>query len=99
MAVKLRTARVLSNKMQKTVIVVVDRLEHDPVYKKSVRRITKLYAHDPNGIAKPGDVVEIQEVRPLSKSKRWLVKGIVKKSAKAKVEEALGPAEAPKAGA
>ena len=90
MAENRRTGRVLSNKMQKTIIVVVDRLERDPIYKKSIRRVTKLYAHDPKGMAKPGDVVEIQEVRPLSKSKRWLVKGIVSKSAKAQVDAALG---------
>ena len=90
MAKNRRTGRVLSNKMQKTVIVVVDRLERDPIYKKAIRRVTKLYAHDPKGEATPGDVVELQEVRPLSKNKRWLVKSIVSKSTKARVDEVLG---------
>ncbi|MSP78347.1 MAG: 30S ribosomal protein S17 [Dehalococcoidia bacterium] len=93
MADTLRTGRVLSNKMQKTIIVVVDRLEHDPIYKKAIRRVSKLYAHDPKGEAKPGDVVQLQQVRPLSKNKRWLVKGIVSKSAAAQVDATLGTVE------
>jgi small subunit ribosomal protein S17 len=84
----MQTGRVISAKMQKTVVVAVDRFEMHPVYRKAVRRITKLYAHDPKSECKPGDVVLLQQVRPLSKSKRWLVKQVVAKASVAQIGEA-----------
>lgn len=64
---------VKSAAMQKTVVVLIDRLELHPKYKKYVRRRTKLYAHDEKDECEPGDRVLLQETRPLSKLKRWRV--------------------------
>ena len=63
--------RVVSNKTDKTITVVVDRMVKHPLYGKYIRRSTKLYAHDANNECNQGDVVSIQECRPLSKNKRW----------------------------
>jgi small subunit ribosomal protein S17 len=62
---------VTSDKMQKTITVVIERLEKHPVYKKYVRKRTVLKAHDEKNEAKTGAVVELQFARPLSKTKRW----------------------------
>ncbi len=67
------TGTVSSAKMQKTVVVMVDRLELDRKYKKYIRRRTKLYAHDERDECQPGDRVVLAETRPLSKLKRWRV--------------------------
>ncbi len=64
---------VKSAAMQKTVVVLVDRLEMHPKYKKYVRRRTKLYAHDEQDQCEPGDRVLLMETRPLSRLKRWRV--------------------------
>lgn len=71
--------RVISDKMQKTVVVLVEWTWHHPLYKKAVRRRTKFYAHDPRDECREGDIVRIVEVRPLSKTKRWLVKEILRR--------------------
>ena len=76
---KSRVARVLSNKMQKTVIVSVESVRHHPVYKKTVKRVVKYKVHDERGEGKPGDIVRIEETRPLSKEKRWRLAGVVTK--------------------
>lgn len=73
---------VTSNKMQKTVVVQVDRKVRHPMYEKFVSRRTKLYAHDENGEAGIGDVVELAQTRPISKLKSWRVVRIVQKAAK-----------------
>ncbi|MCS7207733.1 MAG: 30S ribosomal protein S17 [Dehalococcoidia bacterium] len=73
--------RVISAKMQKTVVVAVEWVQHHPLYKKAIRRITKLYAHDPRQECRLGDVVRVIEVRPLSKTKRWVVKEILRRGA------------------
>ena len=65
--------RVKSAKMQKTVVVVVDRLELHPKYKKYIRKVTKLYAHDERAECQEGDRVLIAETRPISRLKRWRV--------------------------
>ncbi len=70
---KIYTGKVISNKMDKTVVVAVTRLFQHPVYKKTVKRVTKLKAHDENNRCKVGDVVKIIETRPLSKEKKWIV--------------------------
>ncbi len=62
---------VVSDKMDKTIVVRSERLTVHPVYKKFMRRFTKYYAHDENNTAKEGDKVEISLTRPLSKKKRW----------------------------
>ena len=65
--------RVVSNKMQKSVTVSVERLIKHPVYGKFIRRTTKVRAHDEDGTCKEGDTVAIVECRPLSKRKSWRV--------------------------
>jgi len=68
---KERVGEVVSSKMQKTIVVRVERRFQHPQFKKIVRTFTKYYAHDENQSAKVGDLVEIQETRPLSRLKRW----------------------------
>jgi len=62
---------VVSDKMDKTIVVRVERLVLHPMYKKYIRKFTKYYAHDEENVAKSGDTVEIYQARPLSKKKRW----------------------------
>jgi small subunit ribosomal protein S17 len=64
---------VISNKMQKTVVVAVERFVPHPMYRKVMRRVTKLKAHDEQGTCKVGDRVKLIETRPISKSKHWRV--------------------------
>jgi len=70
---KIYTGEVISSKMDKTVVVAVTRLFQHPVYKKTVKRVTKFKAHDEQNACKVGDVVKIIEASPLSKEKRWMV--------------------------
>ena len=80
--------KVVSTKMAKTIVVEVDRQKAHAFYKRVVKRSKKFYAHDEKGTAKLGDVVKIEETRPLSKLKRWELKEIVRKAAQvAPVEE------------
>ncbi|MCM1328879.1 MAG: 30S ribosomal protein S17 [Ruminococcus sp.] len=74
---KTRVGKVVSNKMDKTIVVaIVDNVQH-PLYKKIIKRTIKLKAHDENNTCRIGDRVEIMETRPISKDKRWrLVKVI-----------------------
>jgi small subunit ribosomal protein S17 len=75
---KERTGEVLSNKMQKTIVVRVERRVPHPKFKKIIRVHNKFYAHDEKSEAKPGDRVLIRETRPLSKLKRWELVSILK---------------------
>ena len=77
---KTRVGLVVSDKMQKTVVVAVDRRVPHPVYGKMVTRTTRLKAHDEENSAKTGDTVRIMETRPLSKDKRWRVVEIVERA-------------------
>lgn len=70
---------VVSNKMQKTVIVVVDRSVVHPIYKKIMRRVTRLKAHDEGNECKIGDRVKLIPTRPISKNKNWRVAMIMEK--------------------
>ena len=70
---KQKVGRVVSNKMEKTVVVAVDYLRPHPIYRKTVRKTSKFYAHDEENQCQPGDRVRIEETRPLSKLKRWRV--------------------------
>ena len=72
--------RVTSDKMDKTVVVAVDRVARHPLYSKVVRRASSFKAHDENNEAKEGDLVRIVESRPLSRDKRWVVDAILRKS-------------------
>ncbi len=74
---KTRFGRVLSNKMNKTVIVAVQTPKHHPLYKKTIRREIKYKVHDEKSECRPGDMVKIVETRPLSKEKRWRVAQII----------------------
>lgn len=73
-----RSGRVVSARMDKTVVVAVERLVQHPAYKRVVKRTTKLYAHDERNACKIGDVVTVVESRPLSKTKRWRVRAILR---------------------
>jgi small subunit ribosomal protein S17 len=77
---KAREGVVVSNKMDKTVVVVVQRLVKHPMYKKYVKRRAKYKAHDEQNRCAIGDRVVITETRPLSKDKRWRVRTIVEKA-------------------
>lgn len=72
------TGEVVSAKMDKTVVVKVERIVTHPVYKKKIKRSLRLKAHAPTGEYKEGDLVIIEECRPLSREKRWRVIGKVK---------------------
>ena len=77
---KTRTGKVLSNKMDKTIVVaVVDNVKH-PLYGKIVKRTYKLKAHDENNECNIGDRVKVMETRPLSKDKRWRLVEIIEKA-------------------
>ena len=77
---KTRIGRVVSDKMQKTVVVAIERRVPHPVYGKMVTRTRKLKAHDEENTAKNGDLVRIAETRPLSKDKRWRLVEIVERA-------------------
>lgn len=77
---KERIGKVVSNKMQKTITVAVDRKVKHPIYGKFVNRTTKFKAHDEANTAGIGDTVRIMETRPLSKDKRWRLVEIVEKA-------------------
>jgi small subunit ribosomal protein S17 len=77
---KTRVGMVVSDKMEKTVVVSIERRVQHPVYGKMVRRTKKLKAHDEQNEAKTGDTVRIMETRPLSKDKRWRVVEIIERA-------------------
>ena len=77
---RILTGRVVSDKMQKTVAVEIERLIKHPTYGKYVRRTTKLLAHDENGESHVGDLVTITPCRPLSRRKSWRLVKVVEKA-------------------
>ena len=77
---KTRVGKVVSDKMDKTIVVAIaDNVKH-PLYKKIIKRSVKLKAHDENNECRIGDRVEVMETRPLSKDKRWRVINIIEKA-------------------
>jgi small subunit ribosomal protein S17 len=74
------TGRVVSNKMQKTIAVEIERLIRHPTYGKYIRRTTKLLAHDENGTSKEGDLVVIGPCRPMSRRKSWRLLEVVQRA-------------------
>jgi small subunit ribosomal protein S17 len=74
------TGRVVSNKMQKTIAVEIERLIRHPTYGKYIRRTTKLLAHDENGTSKEGDLVIITPCRPMSRRKSWRLLEVVQRA-------------------
>ncbi len=77
---KERVGIVVSDKMDKTRTVRVDRVTHHPIYNKLMRMATKFKVHDEKNSSKVGDAVRIQETRPLSKTKRWRLVEVIKKA-------------------
>lgn len=75
-----KVGRVVSNKMEKTVVVSVDYLKPHPLYRKTIRKTNKFYAHDETNQCQIGDLVRIGETRPLSKTKRWEVLEILQRA-------------------
>jgi len=83
---KTRIGRVVSDKMDKTVVVAVETIRRHPLYKKAIKRAVKYKVHDVKNECRLGDVVRILETRPLSKEKRWRVAEIVTKGEVAEVQ-------------
>jgi small subunit ribosomal protein S17 len=77
---KLREGRVISNRMNKTIVVAVERHFRHPRYVKIIRRTSKLYAHDDKNQCQIGDKVKVAETRPLSRLKRWRVVEVLEKA-------------------
>jgi len=77
---KTMVGRVVSNKMDKTVVVMVETLKRHPLYKKVIRKRKKYKAHDADNACQVGDLVRIVESRPLSKEKRWVVTEILERA-------------------
>ena len=76
---KVRVGKVVSNKMEKTIVVAIEDNVKHPDYGKIIKRTVKLHAHDENGECSIGDKVEVMETRPLSKTKRWRLVRIIEK--------------------
>jgi small subunit ribosomal protein S17 len=74
-----KVGRVVSDKMDKTVVVAVDYVRRHPLYHKRITRTSKFMAHDERNECKPGDLVRIEETRPLSRHKRWVVREILER--------------------
>jgi small subunit ribosomal protein S17 len=74
-----KVGRVVSDKMEKTVVVSVNSVRRHPLYHKRITRSTKFLAHDEANTCKPGDLVRIEETRPLSKRKRWIVREVIER--------------------
>ena len=83
---KTRVGRVVSDKMDKTVVVAVETPKRHPIYKKTIKRLAKYKAHDENNQCRLGDTVRIVETRPLSRQKRWRVAEILTKREVVKVQ-------------
>lgn len=77
---KVREGIVVSDKMDKTIVVAIETMVLHPIYKKRVKKTTKFKAHDENNVAQMGDKVRIMETRPLSRDKRWRLVDIIEKA-------------------
>jgi small subunit ribosomal protein S17 len=83
---KTKAGRVVSNKMDKTVVVAIETSKHHKLYKKTIKRVVKYKAHDENNKCRQGDMVRIIETCPLSRQKRWRVAEIITKGEVAEVQ-------------
>lgn len=72
--------KVVSNKMDKTITVVVERQVKHPIYGKYIKRSNKIHAHDPDNVCQEGDLVTIEETRPISKTKAWKLHSVDRKA-------------------
>ncbi len=79
--VRTLTGKVVSDKMDKSIVVLIERRVQHPLYGKLIRRSTKLHAHDENNVAKLGDLVTIKESRPISKTKSWTLVEVIEAAA------------------
>lgn len=77
---KVREGIVVSDKMNKTIVVAIETMTLHPIYKKRVKKTMKFKAHDENNVAQTGDKVRIMETRPLSRDKRWRLVDIIEKA-------------------
>lgn len=77
---KVKTGKVVSDKMDKTVVIAIERLVQHPLYKKSIKKTIRFKAHDENNDSHTGDIVSIMETRPLSKDKRWRVVEVIERA-------------------
>lgn len=77
---KVRTGRVVSNAMDKTVVVAVESRVRHSLYGKTIKRTSRLYAHDEENSCAVGDMVQVMETRPLSKTKRWRLVKVLEKA-------------------
>ncbi|MBQ1551996.1 MAG: 30S ribosomal protein S17 [Clostridia bacterium] len=77
---KTRVGKVVSDKMEKTIVVAIEDNVKHPTYGKIIKRTSKIHAHDENGECRVGDKVEVMETRPLSKTKRWRLVRIIEKA-------------------
>ena len=77
---KTRTGHVVSNKMDKTIVVVIERRTKHPIYGKFVKKSTRFFAHDEKNECNIGDTVRIMETRPMSKNKRWRLVEIIERA-------------------
>ncbi len=75
-----KVGKVVSDRMEKTVVVSVDYVKRHPIYHKRIRRTSKFMAHDEQNSCKTGDIVRIEEIRPLSKNKRWIVREVIERA-------------------
>jgi small subunit ribosomal protein S17 len=91
---KIKTGRVVSDKMEKTIVVSVERLSRHPIYKRVIRLTTRFKAHDENNEARIGDTVTIIESRPLSATKRWRLTEIVQRAGEGAGESVVSEEEA-----
>ncbi|MGH2517582.1 MAG: 30S ribosomal protein S17 [Ktedonobacterales bacterium] len=90
-----KIGRVVSDKMQKTIVVAVESLKRDRIYKRTYKYTTKFKAHDEENTARIGDMVRIEETRPLSKEKRWRLVEILNRAVQVRsVEEVVAELEA-----
>ena len=87
-----KVGNVVSTKMQKTIVVEVERRKAHPLYRRVIRTTKKFYAHDEKNSAHVGDVVRLEETRPLSKLKRWKLQEIIRKAALVPEAENTTPA-------
>ncbi len=78
--------KVISTKMDKTIIVQIERKVKHPLYGKYVRRFSKMYAHDTDNVCKEGDMVQIKMCRPMSKLKHWMLVQVLNQSGKEVIE-------------
>jgi small subunit ribosomal protein S17 len=90
-----KTGKVISDKMQKTIVVAVESFKTHPLYKKNYRWTKHYKAHDEENTARIGDVVVIEETRPLSKEKRWRLLEIVKRGSGAPAVDEVATADLP----